>query len=149
PPRPRKRVSEKPQGRAPEPLLARPPAAPQAPRRRRGKTCPRLPLRRQWLRIGRRGKGSREARRRLPSQQWKPLLGQGQEWRALITYVQYYLCAPQRVDSKAKEKVRIKAGSTLAATRDKIDCGYSELSLASPWGPARPSPATRPRRDAA
>ena len=42
------------------------------------------------------GERVREARRQLPSQQWKPLLEQGQEWCALITYARYHLCAPQR-----------------------------------------------------
>src|SRR3954466_6256516 len=54
--------------------------------------------------------GSLETTRRLPRQPRNPLLEQGQESCALITYAQYQLCAPQRVHSKAKKKVRIKAG---------------------------------------
>ena len=123
PPRPRKRPSEKPQWRArevrprslnggrSEPLLAWRPAAAQAARRRRCQPCERLSLHRQRSRSGRKGKGSLEARRQLPRQPRKPLLEQGQEWCASITYARYQLCAPQRVHSKAKKKVRIKAGS--------------------------------------
>src|SRR6478752_10829984 len=101
PPRPRKTQaekpqwratgspSEKPQGRAPEPLLAWRPAAAQPLRRRRGQPWKRLSLQRQWSRSGRKWKGSLEATRRLPRQARNPLLEQGQDWFALITYARY------------------------------------------------------------
>ena len=54
------------QWRTSEPLLAWRPAAAHPLLRRRYQSCYRLPLRRRRLRIGRRGKGSREARRPTP-----------------------------------------------------------------------------------
>ena len=150
--------SENPQRRTSEPLLAWRPAAAQPLRRRRGQTWKRLSLHRQWSRSGRKWKGSLEATRRLPRQPRNPLLEQGQDWFALITYARYQLCAPQQVHSKAKKKVRIKAGRTQCPRQARATgtLGEGRAGRAGPRGAENargigssgPSPLTRspPRR---